>query len=279
MLAREINSLSIGSIDDTLPYTGEEDLEGSSPPKTCAGGQLPELPPLTFNNYSPSNNAGMPQFLKQQGRRIELAVRLVNRLPPTFSNSAATDMRLPGDVIVSVKHGDKQNKSICNALESALRKYGEKPENAKSLARVMFHENFQPAWELHLWILPQAAQPKKLFRFPGGLANYMDTTMVSEGNVKMYMEAHIVPKHEKEMPLPCEELMTAEEHLRKIVEDIDSEKASAEYNSGNRREMERLQTLVKGVLRGIEGSDGESDDEMGEDTGEDTNAESDVDVE
>ncbi|KAF2213277.1 hypothetical protein CERZMDRAFT_84136 [Cercospora zeae-maydis SCOH1-5] len=282
MLAREINSLSIGSIDDAVPYTGDEDLEGSSPPKTCNGGRLPELPPLTFNNYSPLNNAGVSQFLKQQGGRIELAVRLVNRLAPPFSGPVPTDMRLPGDVIVSVKHVDKQYKHICNALQSALRAYGAKPENVTSLARVMFHENFEPDWEMHLWILPQAAQPKKLFRFPGGLANYMDTTMVSEGNLKMYMEAHIVPKHEEEIPPAPERMAMSAERLRHIVNEMESTKGSAGCDAERRSEIEVMQKYAKALLGRIEGNDDTGDgegDEEGDEEGNETNEESDVDEE
>ncbi|CAK1360746.1 unnamed protein product [Cercospora beticola] len=195
VFSRRINGLWIGSVDHTI--IGHEKMEVADTsvlPRSVA--QLPELPTLTFNDYSHSSNAGISDILKQNGSRIDLAVRLVNRLSGPFFGPMPEDLRLPGNIIVSVKHSEKQKSLICKALEEALRDFGARPENANSIASAIFHENFKPKWEFDLWILPQAAQPKKLFRFSGGLVKFLDTEMGLEGNTRMYMEAHIVPKRE-----------------------------------------------------------------------------------
>ncbi|GIZ36734.1 hypothetical protein CKM354_000020100 [Cercospora kikuchii] len=194
VLTRRINALWIGSVDHTSRDKGVEVLETAVVPLEI--NQLPELPTLTFNDYSNSSNAGLSDVLKQSGSRIELAVRLVNRLSGPFSGPVREDGRLPGNVIVSVKHGEKQKNLICKALEEALRDFGARPENASTIASVLFHEDFRPKCEFQLWILPQAARPKKLFRFDGGLVKFLDMAMVLEGNTRMYMEAHIVPTRE-----------------------------------------------------------------------------------
>ncbi|PPJ50067.1 hypothetical protein CBER1_05078 [Cercospora berteroae] len=260
VFARRINALWIGSVDHVNGDEEMKNLDTSLTPPWII--QLPELPPLTFNDYSIASNAGISNILKQSGSRIELAVRLVDRLSGPYSGLMPEDLRLPGNVVVSVKHGEKQKSLICKALEEALRNFGARPENKKTLASTLFHENFKPEWEFQLWILPQAARPKKLFRFNGGLVNFLDTAMVSGGNLRMYVEAHIVPKREEQREQVG---TTAEEELSPSIastetlaeEDLSSEE---EITAERRRRIERCAEEIREFSRGVPEEDRDTKD-------------------
>jgi hypothetical protein len=56
-------------------------------------------------------------------------------------------------------------------------------------------------WDLQLWVLPQPASIRKMYKFPTGrkgstncLGEFLDPEKVAKGDRRVYMEAHVVAK-------------------------------------------------------------------------------------
>ncbi|USW52945.1 hypothetical protein Slin15195_G062640 [Septoria linicola] len=240
--ARKVGSLTIGAVDQALPFNPYEAY--GARPIAHEDSNLPELPSLTFNDYVSTANFGVANFIKAKDQRIELAIRLVNKIPERVGLHLE-NYHLPADVVMSVKHCSGQKKLICDKLMDALYHLGVAQNTPFAFTSALFVENedTMPDWDFHLWILPQFGSSQKMFRFEGGLATYMDIAMVSMGNMKMYMEAHIVPMAREERTAVM--MMTPRRELRMSGNATEEQKVAAIMADINRREAEDRAALER----------------------------------
>lgn len=70
-----------------------------------------------------------------------------------------------------------------------------RPEHPSNLAK-LFREPLADQWRLELWVLPQIECATKLYRFTedDSLGNFLDASLVEQGDLRLFMEVHIVPK-------------------------------------------------------------------------------------
>lgn len=240
--ARKLGSLTIGAVDQALPFNPYEAC--GARPIAHEDPDLPELPSLTFNDHVSTANIGVANFLKAKDQRVELAIRLVNKIPERVG-LRLENYHLPADVVMSIKHCSGQRKLICDKLMDALYHLGVAQDNPFAFTSALFveDEDILPDWDFHLWVLPQFGSSQKMFRFEGGLATYMDISMISMGNTKMYMEAHIVPMAREERTAVM--VMTPRRELRLSGNATEEQKVAAIIADINRREAEDRAALER----------------------------------
>ncbi|KAK4541812.1 hypothetical protein LTR36_007344 [Oleoguttula mirabilis] len=167
--------------------------------------ELPFLPTFTLNTYHPALVFPAINFPPFPNQGIQVAVRFDHHLDLSdvshkrLSNGKHKDIDFSMDEEIHVDAADNAA-MIKEALLAALKKT-KMSEGDAVTSGVLFEKPLLSKWELQLWVLPQSPKLVKLFRYPTGwrgstgrLHEFLEMETVAEGDRRLYMEAHVVPK-------------------------------------------------------------------------------------
>lgn len=172
------------------------------------GSGVPMLATYTLNVYHPTlvePLVGMKAFPKAG---IDVAVRFVHHLDlervdhhtliKEGDKYKYKDIGFPTNFHIRAGSGDG-----VEAVEEDILKELRSTEVSEDVTSwLLLGEEFaEVKWELQLWVMPQSPKLRKLFKYPTGWAEstgqlheFMDPVMVANGDRRLYMEVHVVPK-------------------------------------------------------------------------------------
>ncbi|KAF2162104.1 hypothetical protein M409DRAFT_58550 [Zasmidium cellare ATCC 36951] len=141
---------------------------------------VPGVPKLSFQPYA-SNNLGP---LSAVDRVIPTAIRFVNRLSQNQSLDIPTTEWFP-----YYSHFDPAR--VCTLLRNLLNKDTESNSNQ---SYTLFSRDECDKWNIDLWVMPQDDGERKMrFWWCGSLAQFLSDADDWKDDLRLYMEAHIVP--------------------------------------------------------------------------------------
>ncbi|TKA80864.1 hypothetical protein B0A55_02341 [Friedmanniomyces simplex] len=150
--------------------------------------RVPLSPALTFNAFDPGDfDPPLGTGAIDAKRGVVVVVRFVCHLP---KGEAEKLMFHSNFQIVADDSDDFE--SVADEINAELETNGS--------TKPLFRAGLKERWRLHLWAMPHAPAPRKLFRFepsdsssPGLLKRFMSRQALKKAHPKLYMEAHIWP--------------------------------------------------------------------------------------
>lgn len=154
----------------------------------------PRLPRMTLNDFPPTiTSAELPSA------PLHLAIRLVHHLQPVFARSS--DLTLPGDVLMTLDGGKNAHRVLDKTLRERMWAFGmHHREEGGDVLLQLFTRDMCRRWVVDFWVMPQGEGLGKLYAWngEGALRWFLSKEGVRRGDLRLYVEAHLVPYEEWE---------------------------------------------------------------------------------